>query len=113
MDGVQSITHGWWRPTPGSIYPLLKEMTDQGLVKKLDDGRYELTEKGRSEAGGSFGPAPARGQTMDELVEQLSSSVSYMEDLQRSGRGNVTEQADRLREIRSRISALMEEDREG
>ena len=23
MDGVQNITRGWWRPTPGSIYPML------------------------------------------------------------------------------------------
>ena len=56
MDGVQSITRGWWRPTPGSIYPLMKEMVSQGLVRKLDDGRFELTDKGRSEAGGYFGP---------------------------------------------------------
>jgi DNA-binding PadR family transcriptional regulator len=112
MDGVQTITRGWWRPTPGSIYPLLREMSDQGLVKKLEDGRYELTEKGKSEAGGYFGPPAARAQTMDELVEQLSSSLSYMEDLKLSGRAEVKEQKERLREIRRRITTLLGEDQE-
>ncbi len=107
MDGVQSITRGWWRPTPGSIYPLMKEMTDQGLVRKLDDGRFELTAKGRSEAGG-FGPGPQRPQTMDDALGQVQSLVSYMEDLKRSGREPLGDRSDRLKDLAKRLSDLQE-----
>lgn len=107
MDGVQTITRGWWRPTPGSIYPLLKEMSDQGLLKKLDDGRYELTEKGRSEASGLFGGAAEGPQTMGDAVEQAYNSLSYAQDLSRSGRGNAAQHRAKLRDIAAIVSELV------
>ncbi|HKT21468.1 MAG TPA: PadR family transcriptional regulator, partial [Nitrososphaerales archaeon] len=81
MDGVESITRGWWRPTPGSIYPLLKEMSDQGIVKKQDDGKYELTDKGRSQFGGPPSHRPHWPRNTGDMVTQMNSFVSYMEDL--------------------------------
>jgi DNA-binding PadR family transcriptional regulator len=110
MDGVQSITRGWWRPTPGSIYPLLKEMTDQGIVRKLDDGRYELTSKGKTEAGGYFGPSTGAIQTVGEAVQQLHNTASYIQDLKRSGQASVGEHKDMLREVKKQISDLLDED---
>ncbi|MDG6954873.1 MAG: PadR family transcriptional regulator [Nitrososphaerota archaeon] len=107
MDGVHSITRGWWRPTPGSIYPLMKEMTDQGLVKKRDDGRFELTAKGRSEAGG-FGHGPQRPQTVDDALDQVQNLVSYMEDLKRSGREPLGGRSDKLKDLAKRLSDLQE-----
>jgi DNA-binding PadR family transcriptional regulator len=110
MDGVESITRGWWRPTPGSIYPLLKEMTDQGVVKKRDDGRYELTEKGRSQfggqSGGPFGPRPHWPHNAGDMVDQMNGYVSYMEDLKRTDRSELTPQLTKLRELAKRISEL-------
>lgn len=41
---------GMWRPSPGSIYPALQQMEDEGLVRAVDvDGKrtFELTEEGR------------------------------------------------------------------
>ena len=38
------------RPNPGTIYPALKELSNQGLIKAHEKGRtvvYELTENGR------------------------------------------------------------------
>jgi DNA-binding PadR family transcriptional regulator len=110
MDGVQSITRGWWRPTPGSIYPLLKEMTEQGIVRKLEDGRYELTEKGKSEAGGYFGPVAGGTQTMGEAVQQLHNTASYIQDLKRSGRASVAEHRDMLQEVKKQVSDILGED---
>lgn len=110
MDGVQSITRGWWRPTPGSIYPLLKEMTSQGLMRKLDDGRYELTERGRSEAGGFFGPAAEGAQTMGDAIEQAYNSLSYALDLDGSGRGDPKRHKDKLHDIAKIVSKLLGDD---
>jgi DNA-binding PadR family transcriptional regulator len=44
---------GRWRPSPGSVYPLLQLFEDEGLVHgRVSDGRkvYELTERGRAQA---------------------------------------------------------------
>ena len=104
MDGVESITRGWWRPTPGSIYPLLKEMTEQGIVKKREDGRYELTPKGRSQSDGFFGSHHRRPRTVEDMVSQMNSFVSYMEDAKATGREDLQPHLAKLRGLAKRIS---------
>lgn len=109
MDGVESITRGWWRPTPGSIYPLLKEMTDQGLLKKLEDGRYELTPKGRDQMQGFFGPRRGTPQPIGDVVNQMHSFVSYMEDVKSSQIKDIEPHRSKLRELAERLSELARE----
>jgi DNA-binding PadR family transcriptional regulator len=51
MNEVERRTNGRWRPSPGSIYPLLSWLQDNSYVKELPTDqnglkRYELTEKG-------------------------------------------------------------------
>ena len=53
IDEIESRTNGRWKPSPGSIYPLLAWLQDNGHVKELpaeQSGmkRYELTESGRA-----------------------------------------------------------------
>src|SRR5437867_8539385 len=49
MDEIETRTQGWWRPSPGSVYPLLEQMTQDDLLRKRDDGRYELSLKATEE----------------------------------------------------------------
>lgn len=109
MDGVESMTRGWWRPTPGSIYPLLKEMTEQGILKKLDGGRYELTQKGRAQMQGPFGPPHRPPRTMDDMLSQMHSFVSYMEDVKSTDRRQLEPHRDMLKGLAKRISGLLAE----
>ena len=57
MHGYELITEfeersgGRWRPSPGSVYPTLAQLEDEGLVRSVDDGgrkRFELTDAGRT-----------------------------------------------------------------
>jgi DNA-binding PadR family transcriptional regulator len=53
MNEIEKRTSGRWRPSPGSIYPLLSWLQDNSFVKEIsvEDGgmkRYELTEKGKA-----------------------------------------------------------------
>lgn len=59
MHGYQMIQEigrrsgGSWKPSPGSVYPTLQQLQDEGLVRAEEqDGRrvYELTDSGRQEA---------------------------------------------------------------
>ncbi len=45
MDHIEMASQGWWRPSPGSVYPLLEELSRDGFIRKREDGRYEMTEK--------------------------------------------------------------------
>ena len=110
MDGVESITRGWWRPTPGSIYPLLKEMSDQGIVKKREDRKYELTSRGRSQSEGFFGSHRHRPRTMDDMVDEMHGFVSYMEDAKGIDRNNLEQHLGKLRSLAKRLTELAGED---
>jgi DNA-binding PadR family transcriptional regulator len=51
VDKIEEYTD--WRPSPGSIYPLLSHMQKLGLIRPHGDDdltlkRFELTEKGRA-----------------------------------------------------------------
>ena len=52
MDEIERHTGGFWKPSPGSIYPLLSWLQDNGYIKELpvENGlkRYELTESGKA-----------------------------------------------------------------
>lgn len=52
---------GWWRPSPGSVYPTLQMLADEGLVTSdSDSGKrlYSLTEDGAAEAAKLDGTPP-------------------------------------------------------
>ena len=51
-EQIQEYTD--WRPSPGSIYPLLSNLQEHGLIEPYDDGeagikRFKLSEKGLNE----------------------------------------------------------------
>jgi DNA-binding PadR family transcriptional regulator len=52
MEEIEKRTGGFWKPSPGSIYPLLAWLQDNGYVKELptENGlkRYELTQGGKA-----------------------------------------------------------------
>jgi DNA-binding PadR family transcriptional regulator len=52
MDEIEKHTGGFWKPSPGSIYPLLSWLQDNQYIKELpvENGlkRYELTESGKA-----------------------------------------------------------------
>jgi DNA-binding PadR family transcriptional regulator len=50
---LEERTGGRWRPSPGSVYPTLAQLEDEGLVRSVlgeadDKKRYELTAAGRT-----------------------------------------------------------------
>lgn len=106
MDGVEAMTRGWWRPSPGSIYPLLEKMTGEGTILKRDDGRYELTAKANAELEVSFGPGFRSPRTPEDLVTELRSLISYAEDLARNNPGDIRPLKETFREFAKRLSDL-------
>jgi DNA-binding PadR family transcriptional regulator len=53
MNEIESKTEGHWKPSPGSIYPLLAWLQDKGYTKEAPDQepgmkRYTLTDEGKA-----------------------------------------------------------------
>src|SRR6202042_3120212 len=50
MQTIEERSDGRWRPSPGSVYPTLAQLEDEGLVRSVEaDGarRFEITDAGR------------------------------------------------------------------
>lgn len=106
MDSMEAMSQGWWRPSPGSVYPMLESMVEEEVIKKMADGRYQLTKKGREEADW---PSRLRGvepRSVEAVLETMSSYVSYLEDLSGSQKGKLEESAKRIRELSSRLAKI-------
>jgi DNA-binding PadR family transcriptional regulator len=80
MRRLEDMSGGLWRPSPGSVYPHLQMLEDQGLVlsSESEGSRvYELTESGRAEAAQAASPWNESGET-DETVRELRHGVGQL-----------------------------------
>jgi DNA-binding PadR family transcriptional regulator len=53
IQKLEEKSGGGWRPSPGSVYPTLQLLEDEGLVRSTErDGKrvFEITDAGRAEA---------------------------------------------------------------
>ena len=51
MQEIERRSGGAWRPSPGSVYPALQQLEDEGLVRAVESGgrkEFELTDEGRA-----------------------------------------------------------------
>ena len=78
MQTIEERSDGRWRPSPGSVYPTLAQLEDEGLIRGVErDGTklFELTDVGREQAQQyADRPAPwaedaeADGRSIPEIV---------------------------------------------
>lgn len=106
MDGMEAMTQGWWRPSPGSIYPLLDSMVKEGEISKREDGRYELTQKGKEEVGWVPGRHYTQPRTVQDVLVEMTSYTSYLEDLAKSDVSKLSPYIDQIRALQARLSKL-------
>jgi len=68
INRIKEVTSGEWAPSPGSVYPILREFEISGLVSKEQNGRsliYSLTEEGKD--------------TLGSMSSELKQQISFMD----------------------------------
>jgi DNA-binding PadR family transcriptional regulator len=106
INEVGKASFGLWRPSPGSVYPLLEDLCQDGLIQKRENGKYEITEKGREETTWSVGPWSNRPRSVDEILNDIEAEASYFEDLARSDKSQIETHYSRIRDVADRFSRL-------
>jgi DNA-binding PadR family transcriptional regulator len=119
MQRLETRSGGMWRPSPGSVYPLLQMLEDEGLVSSDErDGRrtYQLTEAGRAEADAqkASGSAPweeGAGEEARALREAVGEVVQAARQVARHGRPEqISRSMEAVRGARKAIYEILAED---
>jgi DNA-binding PadR family transcriptional regulator len=118
IQEISERSGGVWRPSPGSVYPTLQLLSDEGLVTSSGSGAgsrraFELTEEGRTEAAKLETPpwAELAGQVDPQDVElrtamtQLTSAVIQV--AQAATESQKTRAIETLNETRRAIYAIL------
>jgi len=128
MQEVEERSGGAWRPSPGSVYPALSQMEDEGLVQMSEsDGRKEfsLTDAGKSwveenrERVGSPWDLEGRGapKELGSLMKSTKGLMIAARQVAHSGEKQQLEEARKIVDDARRqlygILARGEEDQEG
>ncbi len=121
MQRLEERSGGMWRPSPGSVYPTLQLLEDQGFIKGEEiEGRrvFSLTEAGMKEAEESKERLGTPWETDEEGTEvprfKLRKAVFQIgAAVKQVGTAGTPEQVDKtieiLAEARKRIYALLAE----
>jgi DNA-binding PadR family transcriptional regulator len=120
IQEIEARSDGAWKPSPGSVYPTLQLLADEGLITAEESGgrkTYSLTEAGRAEADAAEGraapwetsaPRDARAGALPKAGAKLAQAVGQVV------RGGTPEQAqqavDVLDEARRKLYSILAQD---
>jgi DNA-binding PadR family transcriptional regulator len=80
MGELEKQTNGHWKPSPGSIYPLLAWFQDKGHIKEADPHepgirRYTLTEQGKT----FLDQEAKRREELDRRLEHFGATPGFVD----------------------------------
>jgi DNA-binding PadR family transcriptional regulator len=109
MAAISEKTMDRWKPSPGSIYPLLRNLESLGLAVRSENGSYSITEAGKQEIsyrrevmrsfGGRGGP-----NTIEDMINEMENYVNYFNDVPESLKLNL----DGLNRLTASLDRLLE-----
>jgi DNA-binding PadR family transcriptional regulator len=122
MQEIEERSDGVWRPSPGSVYPALQQLADEGLIDAKGK-LYELTDTGRAhveahleEMGKPWDAVKDKdtaGDGRTDAREQIGQTAMAFVQVMRVGNDEQRAQARKiLVETRKKLYQLLSEDAE-
>jgi DNA-binding PadR family transcriptional regulator len=122
MQTIEERSGGRWRPSPGSVYPTLAQLEDEGLIRSTDrEGTklFEITDAGRDHvAGRDEELAPWESEEEPETVADLKSEMRQLHTttafvLHAGDPAQIQQAAQLLAETRRALFRLLAEESDG
>ncbi|WP_432561053.1 helix-turn-helix transcriptional regulator [Kineococcus sp. SYSU DK003] len=120
---VTRRSEGEWKPSPGSVYPTLQQLQDEGLVAAdpADPKQFTLTDEGRRYVEQEYGDTPPPWENLGgggpdrerlhEFRRQIAALAMTYRQIEVSGRpGDVRRASDVLEKARRDLVAILAED---
>lgn len=106
MKDIETASTGWWRPSPGALYPMLSRMSAEGVIRKREDGKYEITSQGELELGviTGFREGPS---SIEGILSEMETYATYLEELRISEPAKLEPVRERIKEIAARLSHVV------
>ncbi len=115
IDTMSQKSFGMWRPSPGSIYPLLRDMENRGeiKIKKTVVGQkiYGITDKGKRSLNSFDIPFFGRfwesdGSSVSSTIDSMEADLDYLADKSEELKKD-KEAVKRLNKIKDDLSRLV------
>jgi DNA-binding PadR family transcriptional regulator len=122
MQAIEELSGGRWRPSPGSIYPTLAQLEDQGLIRATErDGAnvFELTDAGRNHLKEHSDHAPPWIDAEDAKafrdlhLQDRQLHIAAMQVVHAGKDSQVIAAAEVLAEARRRLYRILAEEEDG
>jgi len=122
MQEITERSKGVWSPSPGSVYPALQQLEDEGLVRSQEtEGQrlFTLTEAGTAyteEHGAEFGSpweelARTVGDDVHELLALMRQTVAAMVQVSQAGNPEqVAKAAQLIKETKRNLYLILAEE---
>jgi DNA-binding PadR family transcriptional regulator len=124
MQTIEERSEGNWRPSPGSVYPVLSQLQDEGLVQATErEGAklFELTDTGQREVQSAETQTPpwetdeaAPGaqdfRQLRRLLPEIARASAQV--IQWGSEPQIAQAIETLKEARRKLYRILSEDEE-
>ena len=94
IDTAEIQSRGIWKPSPGLIYPLLGRLLDEGLIEETQDGKYQITKKGKSTS-----------EDLEKINQIIKNQLDVIMRIKNVGNFVVSDLIERMKIIGSMLSS--------
>lgn len=98
MESIHEMSNGWWKPSPGSIYPMLEQLSKEGLIQKNKEKRYKLSNVYKEDN--------MPKDSISEVLENIEGYISYLEELSESKPSSLKGHSKRIKEASRRLLSM-------
>ncbi|ROQ04211.1 PadR family transcriptional regulator [Rathayibacter sp. PhB93] len=117
IKAIAEKTNGSWRPSPGSVYPTLQQLVDEGLITAVGEGRgteYQLTDAGGTyvrehadELAAAWEATPGASDADREFVENIGKLMGVVQQFRGASEAQRAAASAKLDETRRALYLIL------